>query len=324
MDQIKIGKFISKKRKELKLTQEDLASKLCVTNKSVSRWENGKCMPDVSLFNDLCNILDITLEEFLSGEEKSKGSIETINYMKNQKKLYLFKFILTIILFIILLSIILFITTKEYKLDCYNQIDYYKEIYKISDNVRLYSNFEENYFYKYKKQDLKELLESKKININDIKSTLVMVSMANDGGSTYYRTKDKKIYVAFCNSLEGNGDNHNIYISNKIDYNICTYDFDIRLNTSCVETKLNSLIGNNAYEVPILSISDKNIPSYKIVRNNDLAYALIKTFDEDAIKDFKNYFKDINGDYKYKEYMDNYYLFTTLPISLEQLNECIK
>ena len=69
MDQEKIGKFIANLRKEQKLTQGQLADKLGVTDKSVSRWENGKCLPDVSLYKDLCNILGITLNEFFSGEK---------------------------------------------------------------------------------------------------------------------------------------------------------------------------------------------------------------------------------------------------------------
>ena len=69
MDQEKIGKFIAALRKKQNLTQEQLAEKLGVTDKSVSRWENGKCLPDVSLYKDLCNILGITLNEFFSGEK---------------------------------------------------------------------------------------------------------------------------------------------------------------------------------------------------------------------------------------------------------------
>lgn len=69
MDQEKIGKFIANLRKEKNLTQEQLAEKLGVTDKSVSRWENGRCLPDVSLYKDLCNILGITLNEFFAGEK---------------------------------------------------------------------------------------------------------------------------------------------------------------------------------------------------------------------------------------------------------------
>jgi len=59
MNQEKIGKFISQKRKEKNLTQEQLAELLNINNRTISRWENGKNMPDISLFNPLCKILDI-------------------------------------------------------------------------------------------------------------------------------------------------------------------------------------------------------------------------------------------------------------------------
>lgn len=69
MNQEKIGKFIYECRKKKKLTQEQLAEKLGVTSKSISRWENGNTMPDYSLLKDLCNELDISINELLSGEE---------------------------------------------------------------------------------------------------------------------------------------------------------------------------------------------------------------------------------------------------------------
>lgn len=68
MNQEKIGKFILNLRKEKNLTQSDIAEKLGVTNRSVSNWENGKCMPDLSLFKPLCEILDISINELMSGE----------------------------------------------------------------------------------------------------------------------------------------------------------------------------------------------------------------------------------------------------------------
>ena len=69
MDQIKIGKFIADCRKDKKLTQEQLAEKLGVTSKSISRWENGNTMPDYSLLKDLCSELNINVNELLSGEK---------------------------------------------------------------------------------------------------------------------------------------------------------------------------------------------------------------------------------------------------------------
>ena len=59
MNQEKIGKFIAECRKNKKLTQQELAEKLNVSDKSISRWENGKTMMDISLFEPLCNELDI-------------------------------------------------------------------------------------------------------------------------------------------------------------------------------------------------------------------------------------------------------------------------
>lgn len=69
MNQEKIGKFIAKCRKEQKLTQQDLAEKLGVSDRTVGNWENGRNMPDLSLFKPLCDLLHITLNDLISGEK---------------------------------------------------------------------------------------------------------------------------------------------------------------------------------------------------------------------------------------------------------------
>lgn len=69
MNQEKIGKFIAKCRKNQKLTQEQLAEKLGVTYKAVSKWECGKGLPDASIMIDLCTILEISVNDLLSGEK---------------------------------------------------------------------------------------------------------------------------------------------------------------------------------------------------------------------------------------------------------------
>ncbi len=69
MNQEKIGKFIAQSRKAKKLTQSELAEKLGVTDRSISNWENGKNMPDLSLFKPLCEELDITINDLMSGEK---------------------------------------------------------------------------------------------------------------------------------------------------------------------------------------------------------------------------------------------------------------
>ena len=78
MDQIKIGKFIYELRKEKNMTQEQLAEKLGVTDRSISRWENGKTMPDLSLFKPLCEVLDITINELLAGCKISREDYNKI------------------------------------------------------------------------------------------------------------------------------------------------------------------------------------------------------------------------------------------------------
>ena len=75
MDQIKIGKYIAGKRKDLGLTQRQLAEKLGMSDKSVSKWERGVCLPDVSVYSDLCLILGICINEFLAGEDIAQENI---------------------------------------------------------------------------------------------------------------------------------------------------------------------------------------------------------------------------------------------------------
>lgn len=77
MNQLLTGKFISQKRKEKNLTQEQLAEKLGVSNKTISKWENGKCMPDYSVVKSLCEELEITVTELMDGESAEDKSVRT-------------------------------------------------------------------------------------------------------------------------------------------------------------------------------------------------------------------------------------------------------
>ena len=76
MDLVKIGKYIAGKRKNLGLTQKQLAEKIGMSDKSVSKWERGICLPDVTLYFDLCSILGISINEFLAGEDIVHENIE--------------------------------------------------------------------------------------------------------------------------------------------------------------------------------------------------------------------------------------------------------
>ena len=91
MDQIKIGKFIAQCRKNKKLTQAQLAEKLNITDRAISKWETGNGMPDSSIMIDLCNILGIDVNELLSGEvikmeDYNKKAEENLLKLKKEKE----------------------------------------------------------------------------------------------------------------------------------------------------------------------------------------------------------------------------------------------
>lgn len=116
MDLIKIGKYIAAKRKALGLTQKQLAEKLNMSDKSVSKWETGICLPDVTVYLELCKILGISINEFLAGEDiieenieqKSEENILKITKDNKTKQKYLKKIIR---LLIVMLVVFIFITS---------------------------------------------------------------------------------------------------------------------------------------------------------------------------------------------------------------------
>lgn len=119
MNQEKIGKFIAELRKEKNMTQVDLANKLGITDRAISKWENGRGMPDLSFLKPLCEILDISINELLSGERLNKKEyqekleeniIKTIDYTdtKIKKTKKNFKIILSIIILFVVILVTLF------------------------------------------------------------------------------------------------------------------------------------------------------------------------------------------------------------------------
>lgn len=115
MDQEKIGKFIAKNRKKMKLTQAELAEKLGVSEKSISNWENGRNMPDLALFKPLCDELNISINDLMSGEKIDKAKyqekfeeniINTIDYDKKNVNKNDNKYSLIIIIIGVIISFI--------------------------------------------------------------------------------------------------------------------------------------------------------------------------------------------------------------------------
>jgi len=114
MDQIKIGKFISERRKALKLTQEELGEKLGVSKNAVSKWERGLNLPDSGIYVYLCEILNISLNELFKGDyikeceiqkqsEKNILNILQFNGIKNKK----YRLLIILISILLLISIII-------------------------------------------------------------------------------------------------------------------------------------------------------------------------------------------------------------------------
>ena len=122
MDQHKIGNYIADKHKSLDMTQAQLAEKLGVSNKSVSKWERGVNLPDVSLYENLCSTLGITINEFLAGEDlepteallQADRNIVDVTLVGKIKRNTLHKIIAVLVLAVVLLgAMIIWFLIKE-------------------------------------------------------------------------------------------------------------------------------------------------------------------------------------------------------------------
>ena len=130
----KIGKFIATSRKKKGLTQIELANKLNITDRAVSKWERGKGCPDISLLEDLSKILDVSIIELLKGEKMKKiKSLEkdellySMNYAKESTKMKMYKTISNVIVTLIAV-IILTILFYNLKISIFFNHHYYPNI----------------------------------------------------------------------------------------------------------------------------------------------------------------------------------------------------
>ena len=149
MDPKKTGMIILEARKRLKMTQKDLADKLYVSDKAVSKWERGLCFPDISVLIPLTEILNISLYDLLRGEKVNKKEVEetlknTINYSNseiNRKKKKYITISSIIIFIIVLISImsVVFMSDNEIGAivdrDTIHTINYYSEYKTTLDNT---------------------------------------------------------------------------------------------------------------------------------------------------------------------------------------------
>ena len=145
MEQMKIGKFIAECRKNKNLTQVQLANKLNVTDRAISKWETGKGMPDSSIMLELCSELDITVNELLSGEKieinnygrKAEENLLELNEVNEHKKKILMKFriVIVVLVSVIIIGVITYILNQMIKMskDNLNQVlNNAQEVYEMN------------------------------------------------------------------------------------------------------------------------------------------------------------------------------------------------
>ncbi len=229
MDLDKVGKFIAASRKNKNLTQEELGRRLGVTGKTVSRWENGNYMPDISLLIPLSEELDISVNELLLGKKldtkESDESLKyTINYsnkkIKNIKKksIYIFSFLIALVLIFTGIFIV-----------AYKDVEDEIKVCKRKENFNWASTLDDGRVINYsisihykEKGEIKYLFDeisSNRLTIEKLVKDLKVEEVYRDGGSTLYKyDKHKKkygdtnFYVMVCNVIDGDKD---IYVSSE-------------------------------------------------------------------------------------------------------------
>ena len=184
MNQVKIGKFIADKRKEKKLTQQQLAEKLGVSDRAISNWENGKNMTDISLFPIISKELDVTVNDLMSGEKVDKKEYqekfeENIIYtidktVKKENKFLkiilwtIFSFVFLFVMYISIESIYMHsnmdstpLIKKSYSIDIHADDNEYFEqtIYSYGFHVK--------YYYKQKDPSKQRIIVGNEINKED-------------------------------------------------------------------------------------------------------------------------------------------------------------
>jgi len=233
MDPIKIGKFISSKRKENNMSQSDLASILNVTNQAVSKWENGRGIPDIEMLKKLSEVFNINIEEILSGEENKKNKRKNIFY-----------FIILLIVIVLFGGTIVFLNNKH-------EDFYFSSLATDNDNfsikgVMAYSKDKKSIYisevnydgkdeekYKsmecilYESSDSLEKTISKYGDINDKKTNMFLLTELLKGVEFNIDSYECSCAKEFCNNLF-----LRINVKN-IDNKIITYQIPIQLDISC-------------------------------------------------------------------------------------------
>lgn len=348
MNQDHIGKFIAKLRKENNLTQQELANKLGITDRAVSHWENGRSMPDVSLFKDICEILGVSVSELINGEKISKDEIvkksdehiiNTLKENKKQKKKSI-SIISILVLGITLLLVILLLNKRANypKIDLFNftiqpsdhDIEYIlekqlrideRDIYYYGIDLALFCDKNDNCYLandalKHKQMSLdyfKDYLE-KQVEYENYK-----VMRMWDGGTTIYQKSGMQII--YCNTIDGNKD---VYIGNDsmlddINGGYCGHlknEDESYIRTYKV---ISSAIDKNDSEFNYVTLEQNNGDKGKVLIHN--SYLLIPghTY-EFSFLTFDKFEDTVENIFKYSILLN---AIETYKVSFEQINDRI-
>lgn len=228
MNQDKIGNFIKNIRKENNLTQKELASRLGVTFQAVSKWENGKNVPDIAIMKQICDEFNINIDEILNGEKKTS----------KKKNNFIFIILIVIVVCVIYMSILLVIKNNSNNFE-FKTISSNCSSFKINgsaaynksktsiyiSNIEFCGKEDEN-IYKKINCILYEKTSNKKIKISscDEKNNITLENFL----------KDVRLNVdnASCKNLVSNELSLEIVAEIEYDKNI-TYDIPIKLNDNC-------------------------------------------------------------------------------------------
>lgn len=271
MNTEKIGRFIAKKRKEKNLTQKELALKLNITDRAVSKWERGMGCPDISLLEELSKILDISIIELLNGEEvdeiNEKNIIDSMKFSKENYKNKIINNLNTILItiIIIIISILTFlniinsINLNKKGLNNLNQLNIENSLNNIENKIKIIKNNKG----KYSDDDYKKIT----IYINSLNKlfsneTKQFLYKKNYTLKDYYKFKDysyNNFYVNYYN------------LNDSLYYTLIKYDTNIidnmikyeRLNNNLIQINSNiSNIIDNSYKYNLKNIDLMDIDSF--------------------------------------------------------------
>jgi len=246
MDQEKIGKFIYEQRKKLNLTQSQLADKLSITSQAVSKWENGRGIPDIEMLNELSKILGVDIKELINGEEDATLIQNKLQTSYKRKKIYI---IIEVSIILILLILLLIQINKNNNFN-FNLLTTSNSCFGVEGVIAYNQNKKSIYISNIEcsNEEKKEYLDIECILYESIDNTDIKIQ--EYGKINDYETYDKsnlKTLNELLNNVNFNIDNYDCSCNNKscdnlfirinalnIDNEVITHSIPLKLENKCI------------------------------------------------------------------------------------------